>query len=295
MRSFATADRFEDALLEGLGPAYRSGLPDESAGLPAGRRAPQPRDLARPFAFDSEAVECIQHLPYGPGGRRNTLDVYRPRGEVAGAPILLQIHGGAWTIGSKEQQGRPLMKYLAERGWGLLRDQLPGSGSKFRFPDFLIDCKRALAWIREHAHEYGGDPGFVAVTGGSAGGHLSSLVALTSGDARFQPGFEDADTSIQAAVPFYGIYDFLDRKNVRGRSSMKPFLERVAMPCGPEADPELWESASPISHVSPDSTALLRHPRHARLVGLRRGRAALRRAAAERLAQPGGLRGAARL
>ena len=71
--------------------------------------------------------------------------------------------------------------------------------------------KRALAWVKEHIAEYGGDPDFVAITGGSAGGHLSSLAALTPNVAAFQPGFEDADTTVQAAVPFYGVYDFTNR------------------------------------------------------------------------------------
>ena len=53
---------------------------------------------------------------------------------------------------------------------------------KATFPDHLIDVKRALAWIREHIADFGGDPGLVCVTGGSAGGHLSSLLALTAND-----------------------------------------------------------------------------------------------------------------
>ena len=56
-----------------------------------------------------------------------------------------------------------------------------------------------------HIAEYGGDPDFVAITGGSAGGHLSSLAALTASDPAFHPGFEDIDTRLQAAIPFYGV------------------------------------------------------------------------------------------
>ncbi len=54
-----------------------------------------------------------------------------------------------------------------------------------------MDCKRALAWIRDHIAEYGGDPDYVVVTGGSAGGHLTALMGLTANDPAFQPGFED--------------------------------------------------------------------------------------------------------
>ena len=66
-------------------------------------------------------VERIANLAYGeplPGdkGRRNLLDVYRRPGAER-APTLLQIHGGGWMIGNKEEQGGPLMRYLAARGW----------------------------------------------------------------------------------------------------------------------------------------------------------------------------------
>ena len=61
--------------------------------------------------------------------------------------------------------------------------------------------------MREHIAEYGGDPEFIAVSGGSAGGHLSSLLALTPNQPEWQPGFEDMDTSVDACIPFYGVYD----------------------------------------------------------------------------------------
>ena len=73
---------------------------------------------------------------------------------------------------------------------------------KATFPDHIIDCKAALAWTKRHIQDYGGDPAFIAVTGGSAGGHLTGLMASTANDPAFQPGFEDQDTTIQAAVPF---------------------------------------------------------------------------------------------
>ena len=69
-----------------------------------------------------------------------------------------------------------------------------------------------MAWVKEHIAEYGGDPAFVAVSGGSAGGHLCALLALTAGDPAFQPGFEEADTSVDACVPFYGVMDMTGRR-----------------------------------------------------------------------------------
>ena len=82
--------------------------------------------------------------------------------------------------------------------------------------------------MKEHIAEYGGDPDYVVISGGSAGGHLASLAALTPNQPEYQPGFEAVDTTVQACVPFYGVYDFTNRDGIRGRG-MGKFLERTVM------------------------------------------------------------------
>jgi acetyl esterase/lipase len=161
----------------------------------------------------------------------------------------LQVHGGAWMIGEKEQQGQPLMYHLAQRGWLCVACNYRLS-PKDTFPSHIIDVKKTIAWIREHAAEYGGNADFLAITGGSAGGHLSSLAALTPNRDEWQPGFEDVDTSISAAVPFYGVFDFLDRENIRGDMSMEDMLTKHVMKETPLQNRQLWEDASPVSHLS---------------------------------------------
>ena len=99
-----------------------------------------------------------------------------------------------------------MLHELAERGWVCVAINYRLS-PKATWPDHVVDCKRALAWVRDHIAEYGGDPSFVAVSGGSAGGHLAALVALTPNEPEWQPGFEDADTSVDACIPFYGVHD----------------------------------------------------------------------------------------
>jgi acetyl esterase/lipase len=61
-----------------------------------------------------------------------------------------------------------------------------------------------IAWVREHGDEYGADPEALFVAGSSAGGHMAAMAALTPNDPRFQSGFEDADTSVSAAITLYG-------------------------------------------------------------------------------------------
>ncbi len=112
--------------------------------------------------------------------------------------------------------------------------------------------KRAIAWTRATIAEHGGDPGFLAITGGSAGGHLSSLAALTPNLAAYQPGFEDADTRVQAAVPFYGVYDLTDADGTANRG-LVPLLARRVFKTRLDDDRAAWELASPINHAGPEA------------------------------------------
>jgi acetyl esterase/lipase len=197
---------------------------------------------------------CIhRNLDYGEHGRRNQLDVYQPEvPREGGFPVLLQVHGGGWMFGEKQHQALPLMNHLAARGWLCVACNYRLS-PRASFPDHIIDVKRSIAWIREHAAEYGGNADFLAVTGGSAGGHLCALAALTPNFQAWQPGFEASDTGVSAAVPCYGIYDFLDQDQLRPDMSMKEFLTRYVMKCTPAENRELWEIASPLSHVAPEA------------------------------------------
>jgi acetyl esterase/lipase len=217
--------------------------------------------FARPFAMRRTGVKRILHVPYGeslPGdkGGRNLLDIVLPDEPGSERPILVQIHGGGWMIGDKREQGAPLMGYLASRGWVCFAINYRLS-PQAKFPAHIVDVKRAIQWIREHAHEYGADPNFLCVTGGSAGGHLAALTALSQNDPAFQPGFESADTRVSAAVPFYGVYDFLDRARIRGKQSMEKILTRYVFPCPPNENPELWDAACPITRVSADAPPFL--------------------------------------
>ena len=230
-------------------------------GIRSGDDRVSPWHGVRPFSMKREGVETLRNVTYGeslPGdkGGRNRLDVVRPVASGTGRPALLQIHGGGWVIGEKEQQGQPLMHHMAERGWVCFASNYRLS-PKATFPAQIVDVKRALAWIREHAEEYGADPNYIAVTGGSAGGHLSALTALSQNDPLFQPGFEDADTRVVACVPFYGVYDLMDRSGLRGNMSMEPFLADRVFKCTPDENRELWEAASPLARVQPEAPPFL--------------------------------------
>ncbi|MBV9320326.1 MAG: alpha/beta hydrolase, partial [Mycobacterium sp.] len=98
-------------------------------------------------------------ISYGEFGSRNHLDIWRrPDLDRGGqAPVLLQIPGGAWMIGSKRQQAYPLMSHMAELGWVCVAINYRLS-PRSTWPDHIVDVKRAIAWTKEHIAEYGGDP-----------------------------------------------------------------------------------------------------------------------------------------
>ena len=267
--SQAALDR---GLQDGLGIHFFDAIrPEHAQQLKAG--APLSSWL-NPFRLhDRQRVTRVRDIAYGPGGRRQQLDVYRPREPRAGCPVLLQVHGGAWVFGRKDNQGLPLINEMVRQGWVCVALNYRLS-PKATFPDHLVDCKLALRWIREHIADYGGDPGFVAVTGGSAGGHLAALVALTPNDPEYQPGFEDVDTSVVAAVPFYGAYDFLEHNGVRIETASKPgFVEKLVMKSSPREAPRAWQRASPIRWVHADAPPFfLLHGTHDSLVWVEGGR-----------------------
>lgn len=202
-----------------------------------------------PFRF--RGIRRTKNIDYwGDGIGRHRLDILtRRRLPAQRAPVLISIHGGAWVMGDKREQGIPFMHELVQRGWVCVAVNYRLSPSA-TWPDHVVDCKRAVAWVHGHIDEYGGDPDFVAVTGGSAGGHLAALVGLTPNEPEWQPGFEDLDTSVQACLPFYGVYDLTgDRSGAYGPGLVE-LLERRVMKVRLAEDRPRFERASPDRRVT---------------------------------------------
>jgi acetyl esterase/lipase len=256
VRGYQAAESVEQALRAAFGDDYRARiLPEVARALPA--RAVRWRPILIPFPIHAPGVERTRDVRYGrAAGIHLKLDVYRLPGGGPRRPVLMYVHGGAWVIGTKNNQGLPLVHHLASLGWVCFNVNYRLSPHA-TFPDHLVDLKRALAWIREHAREWDADPDFVVVAGGSAGGHLAALLALTPNDPEYQPGFEDADTRVQGCLPYYGVYDFTNRYGVWPHGSLQPMLERHVMKTTYAEDPKAFEKASPIHRIGPDAPPFL--------------------------------------
>jgi acetyl esterase/lipase len=177
------------------------------------------------------------------------LDVWR-LGDVptAPAPVLVYIPGGAWIFGRRELQGHALMAHLVRRGWVCLSIEYRTS-PQHRWPRQMTDVKAAIAWARANVSQFGGDPNFIVAAGSSAGGHLATLAGLTANDPAWQSDLpNDADTSVDAVVSVYGLYDWQDRTTPERVNFMK-FLERVVVKRTQARHPEVFMAASPVDRV----------------------------------------------
>ncbi|MBM3140023.1 MAG: alpha/beta hydrolase [Chloroflexi bacterium] len=194
-------------------------------------------------------VEAHQHVQvdegvvYGRGGGRELRgDVYTPPGgRPQGAPGVVIVHGGGWREGDRSQlRGYGLR--LARQGYvcAAIEYRLLGEAP---WPAQIEDVKAAIRWMRANAERLGVDPNRIAITGNSAGGHLSLLAAGTPGLAEFEGsgGHEGVSSAVAASIAFYPVTSFVDRD---GRlHSTYSFL------FGDEKTPERARAASPTSHV----------------------------------------------
>jgi acetyl esterase/lipase len=195
-------------------------------------------------------------VPYGPDPAHR-LDVWRRRDLPldAAAPVLVYFPAGGWVYGSRRLQAHRMLAHLAEQGWVCLSADYRVA-PHHPWPAHIHDVKRAIAWARTPAGEHGGGPGFVAVAGCSAGGHLATLAGLTANDPDYQPDLPGADTSVDAVVSIYGRYDWEDREGEE-RASFMAFLERVVVQRRQSCAPDVYRAASPLARVHPDAPPFL--------------------------------------
>lgn len=151
------------------------------------------------------------------------------------APGVLFIHGGGWAGGAPSFHLRHIHQ-LAERGYVTAALEYTYSPVA-PWPAQIEDVKAALAWMRDNAEALGLDPNRLAVAGGSAGGHLAAMAALT-------------DTTLRAAVIWYPAVDLRSFHNV---PDFKPMTDALM----PNATVDQLLAASPVAHVSSESPPIL--------------------------------------
>ena len=151
----------------------------------------------------------LADVAYGPLPRQR-LDIYRPQGAAppGGWPVVVFFYGGSWNSGERARYGF-VGAALASRGMlALVADYR--LYPDVRFPTFLEDSARALAWGLGHAAEQGGNPRRVFVMGHSAGAYNAAMLAL---DPRWLGAVGHAPRELAGFIGLAGPYDFLPMTN----------------------------------------------------------------------------------
>lgn len=208
---------------------------------------------------EKNGVRVVKDVDYLGTGRTEKLDLYLPaNGDGTRRPAVVIIHGGGWSGGDKAaRREQNIGNSLATAGYvcasinyrlSVKSDDL---ATRLRdvWPANLHDCKTAVRFLRKHADKYSIDADHIGAIGGSAGGHLVAVLAVTAASDKLDPDgpYREFSSRVQAVVPMYGVHDIPEHARVKGNEQS-------------EADIELCRQASPVTYVtSDDPPALILH------------------------------------
>ncbi|MGV8918239.1 MAG: alpha/beta hydrolase [Pseudomonas sp.] len=179
----------------------------------------------------------VSDVAYG-DDPRNKLDVYTPVDRPSNAPVVVFFYGGSWNSGSRTDYDF-VGEALASRGIVVVVADYR-LYPQVRYPAFLEDSARAVAWAYKHAGEYGGDPTHLYVMGHSSGAYNAAMVAL---DPSLLAAVGLKPSVLSGWIGLAGPYDFLPVDV----PAVKPVF------FFPNSPPE----SQPINHVSSDSPPAL--------------------------------------
>ncbi|MES2830040.1 MAG: alpha/beta hydrolase [Bacteroidota bacterium] len=201
----------------------------------------------------------IKRIPYVVNGHKlQNLDIYITKNATKPMPLLIWIHGGAWEGGLKKWIDPA---YLLNSGYAIASIDYRFSGDAI-FPAQVIDCNEAALFLWDHATEYGFDKSKFIIGGGSAGGHLSSLIGLSANNNKtefYNNIKRSRQIKYKAIVDFYGpsdlnvvhgkatAMDYDSENSALTRLLGHPTLER----------PDIAAQASPVTYIDKNDPPII--------------------------------------
>ncbi|MCX8496325.1 MAG: alpha/beta hydrolase [Akkermansiaceae bacterium] len=208
-------------------------------------------EKANAFPKFPEDVHVERGVAFLAANRSEKADIYSPINKTTGRRIaaVLHIHGGGFTGGKRDAEREiNICSNLARHGYlAMSIDYKLSYNGKASWPQNLYDCKTAVRWLRINAGNLGIDPDRIGVIGGSAGGTLALLVALTTSEDRLDPKDLSSNIScrVSCCVDLYGISDLAKWHDVAmlGKTSAE--------------NPALYDQASPITYAKAGAPPML--------------------------------------
>lgn len=199
-------------------------------------------------AIAADKIRIERDVDYLASGRKEKADLYLPADPrpERGFPAVVIIHGGGWSVGHKRAAREVnIGTTLSKNGYvGMSIDYLLANDSHPgpTWPQNLHDCKTAVRWLRANAERLRVDPLHIGVIGGSAGGHLATMVGLCGGE--FDPPGQ-GDTRVQCAVNLYSPVLWFEQRDL-------DMFRKTRTQA-----PELYKQADPRSHIDKHDPPLL--------------------------------------
>jgi acetyl esterase/lipase len=225
---------------------------------PAGRGKSNKKKKKRNAAALPKGVKVLKDIKYAKVGDISLkLDLYQPPKSETKAALIVWIHGGAWSKGSKN---RCPIAWITAHGFAIASVDYRLSGTA-KFPALVHDCKGAIRWLRANADRYGYAAERIGVAGSSAGGHLAALVG-TSGDVKALEGdvggHLDQSSRVHAIVDMFGPTDLFHNATVEKERCDKPDCPLFQLLGGkPSERTDAARLASPVHNVTPDDPPII--------------------------------------
>jgi acetyl esterase/lipase len=191
------------------------------------------------------------------------MDIFTPSGKGNGLGVIDVISGSWYSDRGKirDHQRAQTFDILCRKGYTVFAIR-PGSITKFGAPEMLANLNTGIRWVKDHVKEYNIDAERLGMMGGSAGGHLACLAAVTADDGNAEGGKPTTSTFVKAVAVFFPPTDFLNwggrAVNLQGDDRFGQLVRRLAVPPGGKETVE--ELTQKVIQISPARLVTSRTP-----------------------------------
>jgi acetyl esterase/lipase len=226
----------------------------------------KPGEFALPYMDVTGVKRKYLDIPYVPGGGNDqSLDIYLPDEGEGPFPVIVFIHGGAFWGGDKRDFQCTYLMDGIRRGYAVVNVNHRLSHIA-KFPQPVFDVKAAIRFLRGNAEKYCLDKSRFAVGGDSAGSYFAAILGTGAGIPALEDpgmGYPDEDTSVQAVIGLFGVYDLEKQSRFTeeapaapGGAKMGNFAD-IFLGLNCREYPDIARLAWPGSYVRPDCPPFL--------------------------------------
>jgi acetyl esterase/lipase len=172
----------------------------------------------------------MQTLTYSSrGGNNLVLDLYIPQGVKGRLPVIVFLHGGGWSGGTRTT-GPDFKRFFAQDGFAMASIEYSLTSPAVTFPTDAEDVKTAIRWLRANAETYHLHPERIGLWGTSAGGHLAAIAALAPRGTFEGEGNLGTSSAVQCVLDAYGpsSFNLMDPETEQEKATLQPINPALA-------------------------------------------------------------------